>query len=45
MVGRALVGLELTTVDWPFVRAMPMPAVYRLRVGEGGVRISGPGVT
>jgi 2,3-bisphosphoglycerate-dependent phosphoglycerate mutase len=29
-ISRALLGFGLTTVDWPFSRSMPMPAIYRL---------------
>jgi 2,3-bisphosphoglycerate-dependent phosphoglycerate mutase len=43
-VSRALVGFGLTAVDWDFSRAMPMPAVYRVRFDEGGVQVSGPGL-
>ena len=34
-VGRALCGFG-APVDWPFLRAMPMPAIYRLRFDAGG---------
>ncbi len=43
-VSRALAGFGVTAVDWNFHRAMPMPAVYRIRFGEGGVQVSGPGL-
>ncbi|WP_030433912.1 histidine phosphatase family protein [Allokutzneria albata] len=31
-VARALVGFGMSTVDWEFSRAMPMPAIYRIEV-------------
>lgn len=40
---RALTGFGLT-VDWPFSQAMPMPAVYRLRIAAQGVDATGPGL-
>ncbi|GAA3431995.1 histidine phosphatase family protein [Kutzneria kofuensis] len=40
ILARALIGFGLTTVDWPFSKAMPMPAVYRIT----GTKISGPGL-
>ncbi|WP_086829884.1 histidine phosphatase family protein [Allokutzneria sp. NRRL B-24872] len=43
-VARALVGFGVSTVDWPFSRAMPMPAVYRLRFTSGHPHITGPGL-
>ncbi|XVV06048.1 histidine phosphatase family protein [Actinosynnema sp. CA-248983] len=43
-ISRALVGLGVTTVDWPFSRAMPMPAIYRIRFTDHGVRVGGPGL-
>ncbi len=43
-ISRALVGFGRTTVDWPFSRAMPMPAIYRLRFTDDGVRVGGPGL-
>jgi len=43
-VARALVGFGLHTVDWPFSRAMPMPAIYRLRFTDHEVQVSGPGL-
>ncbi|MCG8919119.1 histidine phosphatase family protein [Actinokineospora sp. PR83] len=41
-VARALVGFGVAGVDWEFSRAMPMPAVYRLRFTPAGVAVSGP---
>ncbi|MEU7530370.1 histidine phosphatase family protein [Saccharothrix sp. NPDC042600] len=43
-ISRALVGAGLHGVDWPFSRAMPMPAIYRLRFTDRGVRATGPGL-
>ncbi|MFI9816545.1 histidine phosphatase family protein [Saccharothrix variisporea] len=43
-ISRALVGFGVTTVDWPFSHAMPMPALYRLRFTARGVEITGPGL-
>jgi hypothetical protein len=43
-VARALVGFGRGEVDWPFCRAMPMPAVYRLHFGRRRVGVSGPGL-
>jgi len=40
-VARALVGFGVAGVDWEFSRAMPMPAVYRLRFTTTGVAVSG----
>jgi 2,3-bisphosphoglycerate-dependent phosphoglycerate mutase len=37
-VARALVGFGVGGVDWAFCRAMPMPAVYRLRRGARRAR-------
>ena len=39
-VARALIGFGVTAVDWPFSRAMPMPAIYR--IADTG--ITGPGL-
>jgi 2,3-bisphosphoglycerate-dependent phosphoglycerate mutase len=43
-VARALVGFGLAGVDWRFASAMPMPAVYRVRFTDDGVRATGPGL-
>ncbi|MGY1943937.1 histidine phosphatase family protein [Nocardia asiatica] len=43
-IARALIGLGLTRVDWPFSRAMPMPAVYRLEFRADGLHAAGPGL-
>jgi 2,3-bisphosphoglycerate-dependent phosphoglycerate mutase len=43
-VSRVLAGFGVTTVDWPFNRAMPMPAIYRLDLTEHGVQATGPGL-
>lgn len=43
-VARALAGSGIPGIDWPFHRAMPMPAVYRLRLTPGTVHATGPGV-
>ena len=43
-VSRALVGFGVAAVDWDFSHAMPMPAVYRVRFGDGGVQVRGPGL-
>lgn len=43
-VARALAGFGVGGVDWPFARAMPMPAVYRLRFAGAAVRATGPGL-
>jgi 2,3-bisphosphoglycerate-dependent phosphoglycerate mutase len=43
-VARALVGFGLAGVDWRFASAMPMPAVYRLRLTGDDVRATGPGL-
>ncbi|WP_083884502.1 histidine phosphatase family protein [Nocardia higoensis] len=43
-ISRALVGLGVAQVDWPFSRVMPMPAVYRLEVHGNRLRVEGPGL-
>ncbi|MEO6091352.1 MAG: histidine phosphatase family protein [Umezawaea sp.] len=43
-VARALIGFGLTAVDWPFSRAMPMPAIYRLHFTDSGTQVTGPGL-
>lgn len=43
-ISRALVGFGVTTVDWAYSRAMPSPAIYRIRFGARGVRARGPGL-
>lgn len=43
-IARALVGFGIGGVDWPFAAAMPMPAVYRLRIADSGVVADGPGL-
>ncbi|GAA3986458.1 histidine phosphatase family protein [Allokutzneria multivorans] len=43
-VARALAGFGVSTVDWPFSAAMPMPAVYRIRFSAGHPHVSGPGL-
>jgi 2,3-bisphosphoglycerate-dependent phosphoglycerate mutase len=43
-IARALTGFGLTTVDWPFSRAMPMPAIYRLQFADDKVTATGPGL-
>ncbi len=43
-VARALAGFGVDGVDWPFARAMPMPAVYRLRLTPDTVHATGPGL-
>ncbi|TLF98179.1 histidine phosphatase family protein [Nocardia cyriacigeorgica] len=41
----ALAGYGIAGIGWPFVRAMPMPAIYRLGFGPGGaVVVAGPGL-
>ena len=44
-VSRALCGFGVA-IDWPFLRGMPMPAIYRLRFDEQREqpRITGPGL-
>jgi 2,3-bisphosphoglycerate-dependent phosphoglycerate mutase len=41
---RALVGFGEITLDWPFSRAMPMPAIYRIHVTDHGTQATGPGL-
>jgi 2,3-bisphosphoglycerate-dependent phosphoglycerate mutase len=43
-ISRALIGFGLTTVDWPFSRSMPMPAIYRLHFTDHQVHATGPGL-
>jgi 2,3-bisphosphoglycerate-dependent phosphoglycerate mutase len=44
-VARALVGFGVTGINWPFLAAMPMPAVYRLQITDFGVLAAdGPGL-
>ncbi|GAA0255440.1 histidine phosphatase family protein [Saccharothrix mutabilis subsp. mutabilis] len=43
-ISRALVGAGVRGLDWPFSRAMPMPAIYRLRFTDRGVHATGPGL-
>ncbi|MEV8442151.1 histidine phosphatase family protein [Actinosynnema sp. NPDC051121] len=43
-IARALIGFGLTTIDWPFSRAMPMPAIYRLHFSDRGTQAIGPGL-
>ena len=43
-VARALAGFGVPGIDWPFCRAMPMPAVYRVRIGVAGTVATGPGM-
>jgi 2,3-bisphosphoglycerate-dependent phosphoglycerate mutase len=42
-ISRALTGFGVT-VDWPFSRTMPMPAIYRLRIADHQVTVTGPGL-
>lgn len=41
-IARALAGFGIA-VDWPFSRAMPMPAIYRLSLGST-IHAEGPGL-
>jgi hypothetical protein len=43
-VSRALVGFGIAGVDWPFAAAMPMPAIYRVRLTAAGAQATGPGL-
>jgi 2,3-bisphosphoglycerate-dependent phosphoglycerate mutase len=43
-ISRALVGFGLSTIDWSFSHAMPMPAIYHLHVTDRGIRATGPGL-
>lgn len=42
-LSRALAGFGVM-VDWPFSQAMPMPAIYRLKLSDHGVHVAGPGL-
>jgi 2,3-bisphosphoglycerate-dependent phosphoglycerate mutase len=44
LISRALVGFGLTTVDWAFSQAMPMPAIYRLHFADDQVTAMGRGL-
>lgn len=41
-IARALAGLGVPGIDWPFHRAMPMPALYHLTLDTDLVRAAGP---
>jgi 2,3-bisphosphoglycerate-dependent phosphoglycerate mutase len=43
-IARALLGLGIAGIDWPFCAAMPMPAVYRLWMDGDRVSVDGPGL-
>ncbi|MBF6096683.1 histidine phosphatase family protein [Nocardia cyriacigeorgica] len=44
-IAAALAGYGIAGIGWPFVRAMPMPAIYRLEFGSSGaVVVAGPGL-
>jgi 2,3-bisphosphoglycerate-dependent phosphoglycerate mutase len=43
-IARALIAFGAPEIDWHFSRGMPMPAVYRIRLGPGGTSITGPGL-
>jgi len=43
-ISAALGGFGLATVDWPFSRAMPMPAIYHLHFIGHEIHGTGPGL-
>jgi 2,3-bisphosphoglycerate-dependent phosphoglycerate mutase len=43
-IARALVGFGVPGIDWAFCVAMPMPAVYRLRLDGKHMAVTGPGL-
>ncbi|MBF6454304.1 histidine phosphatase family protein [Nocardia cyriacigeorgica] len=44
-IAAALAGYGIAGIGWPFVRALPMPAIYRLEFDpSGAVVVAGPGL-
>lgn len=43
-IARALLGIGVPGIDWPFCASMPMPAVYRLHPNGDRILATGPGL-